>query len=558
MADIKQVKIGSTTYDIRDDSKAPKSHGIHYIEGTGSTAGTWLGAHTDITEYYSGLVLAYKIPVAGATATTLNINGLGAVTVVKNATSAISTNFAVNSVIFLVYTVDSNGTAYWKAHDYDSNTKTSTGTSQKADTKLFLAGATTQAASPTTYSNSKVYIGTDNCLYSNGTKVATSLSDLGITATAAELNKMDGVTATTTELNYVDGVTSSIQTQLNGKQASVTGAASTITGDNLTASRALISNSSGKVAVSAVTSTELGYLDGVTSAIQTQLNGKQATITGGVSSVVSSNFTANRALVSNSDGKAASSAVTSTELGYLDGVTSNIQTQLNNKFPDSEICADLDTLLTSGYQYKIVKINADTIGSPYKLGASAYAYGLVISCVSGTNYGVQYAFLTGDNKSPFMRKLTPVNDTPTIGDWVSFYTENNIDDFTGASSSAAGKHGFVPAPAAGKETSFLRGDGSWVIPTNTTYTNATTSAAGLMSAADKTKLNGITESADSVSFTRSLTSGTKIGTITINGTGTDIYCEKNTDTNTTYSAGSGLSLSSTTFSVGTVDCGTWS
>jgi hypothetical protein len=45
----------------------------------------------------------------------------------------------------------------------------------------------------------------------------TSLSSLGITATAAELNKMDGVTATTAELNYVDGVTSNIQTQLNGK-----------------------------------------------------------------------------------------------------------------------------------------------------------------------------------------------------------------------------------------------------------------------------------------------------------------------------------------------------
>ena len=52
------------------------------------------------------------------------------------------------------------------------------------------------------------------------------------------------------------------------------GAVSTIKDSNLTASRALISNSSGKVAVSAVTSTELGYLDGVTSNIQTQLNGK--------------------------------------------------------------------------------------------------------------------------------------------------------------------------------------------------------------------------------------------------------------------------------------------
>ena len=46
-----------------------------------------------------------------------------------------------------------------------------------------------------------------------------TVSDLGITATVDELNKLDGVTATTTELNYVDGVTSNIQTQLNAKAA---------------------------------------------------------------------------------------------------------------------------------------------------------------------------------------------------------------------------------------------------------------------------------------------------------------------------------------------------
>lgn len=70
--------------------------------------------------------------------------------------------------------------------------------------------------------------------------------------------------------------------------------------------------------------------------------------------------------------------------------------------------------------------------------------------------------------------------------------------------------------------------------TNTTYSAATTSSAGLMSASDKSKLDGITSSADSVSFTRNLTSGTKVGTITINGTATDLYAP--TDTNTTYSA----------------------
>ena len=155
----------------------------------------------------------------------------------------------------------------------------------------------------------------------------------GLTATTAELNIMDGVTATTAELNYVDGVTSAIQTQINSKQATITGAATTIDDANLTASRAVISNASGKVAVSAVTDTELGYLDGVTSAVQTQINGKQATITGAASSITSSNLTALRSLYSDASGKVAASSITATELSYLGGVTSAIQTQINAKAP---------------------------------------------------------------------------------------------------------------------------------------------------------------------------------------------------------------------------------
>lgn len=67
-------------------------------------------------------------------------------------------------------------------------------------------------------------------------------------------------------------ISDATQTALNAKQGTITGAATTITGNNLTASRALVSDSSGKVAVSDITATELGYLDGVTSNIQQQLN----------------------------------------------------------------------------------------------------------------------------------------------------------------------------------------------------------------------------------------------------------------------------------------------
>ena len=145
---------------------------------------------------------------------------------------------------------------------------------------------------------------------------------------------------TDTELGYLSGVTGAIQTQLNGKQATITGGASTIVSSNLTANRALVSNASGKVAVAAVTDAELGYLSGVSSAIQTQLNAKQATITGAASTIVSSNLTANRALVSDASGKVASASVTNTELGYLSGVTSAIQTQLNNKLGSTAQAAD--------------------------------------------------------------------------------------------------------------------------------------------------------------------------------------------------------------------------
>ncbi len=154
------------------DGKAKKESGIFYVEGTSDTAGTWLGSHDDITEYYAGLMVAYKTNIAGASGLTLNINNLGAVSVVRNTTSAVTTHYGVGSVVFLVYTVDSNGTAYWKVSDYDSDTKTRS--SNKSGSKMFIIGATTQSTSgQTTYSNSNCYIGTDNCLYSGGKKVAT-------------------------------------------------------------------------------------------------------------------------------------------------------------------------------------------------------------------------------------------------------------------------------------------------------------------------------------------------------------------------------------------------
>lgn len=71
----------------------------------------------------------------------------------------------------------------------------------------------------------------------------------------------------------------------------------------------------------------------------------------------------------------------------------------------------------------------------------------------------------------------------------------------------------------------------------TTGTTATTSKSGLMSKADKVKLDNIAEGADSVSFSRNLTSGVKIGTITISGTDTSLYCRDTWVANALNTAG---------------------
>ena len=264
----------------------------------------------------------------------------------------------------------------------------------------------------------------------------------------------------------------------------ITGGASTIATADLTASRALISNSSGKVAVSTVTDTELGYLDGVTSSIQTQLDAKTSfdgayssltgaptiptvrgagdglelsgnnlqidldgstlavgtggiklsdslardrgtystissyvvgdivsnsgtiyrcktaittgetftaskwddlstvgsggtTITGAASTIATSDLTVSRALISNSSGKVAVSAVTDTELGYLDGVRSDIQPQIDAQNSILSIWDGLADPLTAGFSSSATgKYYGDDhvwaiIGNPTNSGSGA-------------------------------------------------------------------------------------------------------------------------------------------------------------------------------------------
>jgi len=108
---------------------------------------------------------------------------------------------------------------------------------------------------------------TNNSGFTTNTGTVSTLADLGITSTSAEINKLDGLLTSTAELNYVDGVTSSIQTQLNGKAGTFdvfSGAYGDLTGKPTlgtaaaTASTAYATSAQGLLAASATQPGDLG------------------------------------------------------------------------------------------------------------------------------------------------------------------------------------------------------------------------------------------------------------------------------------------------------------
>lgn len=337
------------------DSKASKEAGVFYIEGTGDTEGVWLGSHEGISEYHVGLMVAYKPSIAGASGLTLNINSLGAVAVVRNVTTTVTTQYGAGSVVFLVYTVDSDGTAYWKVADYDRDTNTRS--SNLSSTKLFLVGAKVQSTSgQTTYSNDKCYVGTDNCLYSNGSKVSTT-----DTNTTYRLTK----SGSTITLTGSDGSTTS-----------VTDADTDTTYSNATTSAAGLMSASDK--------------------------------------------------------------------SKLDGIASGA-----NKYTHPA-----HTAKSSGFY----KVTIDALGH-----------------VSSAT------------------EVTKADITSALG-YTPPTTNTTYSAMVGASSSTAGVAGLVPAPSAGKQTSFLRGDGTWVVPTDTKYTlpTAGSTLGGVKTTSTVTSTSGLT------------------------------------------------------------------
>lgn len=188
-----------------------------------------------------------------------------------------------------------------------------------------------------------------------------------------------------TEFGYLNGVTSAIQDQLNGKQASlgftaenVANKSTSVVTDQASDTKypsvkavydwavgafqtALgftpenVANKSTDVVTDQASNTKYPSVKAVYDWVVGQLATKQATITGAATTIDTEDLTASRALVSDASGKVGVSDVTATELGYLDGLTSSVQTQVDTK---------TNKLITTNRQtasYTLVLADADKL-----------------------------------------------------------------------------------------------------------------------------------------------------------------------------------------------------
>ena len=138
-------------------------------------------------------------------------------------------------------------------------------------------------------------------------------------------------------------------------------------------SKAVVTNSGGEIDSSVVTVAELAHLSGITSNVQTQLDSKQATVTGAATTVTSSNLTSNRVLLSNGDGKISASDMTATTFAYLDP-TSSIQDQLGGKQDNITTDAPLSQSKVSGLT-SALSGKQSTIGSTTNLVVNKVTFG---------------------------------------------------------------------------------------------------------------------------------------------------------------------------------------
>ena len=181
----------------------------------------WAVANVEgITVPGDGMTIAIRIPQKGVSGGILLSIDDGATyhPVVRQANLRITTQYAAGATLIITFNATQTASVYatsgavtsytgcWQVADYDSDTQTSTGSSNKTGTKMYIIGGTSQSSSGSgvyTYSNENVYIGKDNGLYAYNSKTSAiekvaTISDIP-TSTSGLINDSGFIT----DINYI-------------------------------------------------------------------------------------------------------------------------------------------------------------------------------------------------------------------------------------------------------------------------------------------------------------------------------------------------------------------
>lgn len=286
---------------------------------------------------------------------------------------------------------------------------------------------------------------------------------------------LNGITSSI--IAYLNGLTANVQTQIDGK---VNRAGDTMTGGlgldyaGTSPSTVPYLDSSRRFTSSTITPTELGYLTGLTGNVQSQINAGGGggattfvlkagdTMTGNLG-LAGSSVNVNTVLTLDASRIVSSSAVTSTELGYLSGTTASVQTQLN-ALAQFFVPPTVQTFYSGSgtqnmpYGFLSTSISAQ-VGATYTHNSVTYA--VLTSITTAT-----IAHLTGPSAPLTSGTLTKISGTGDASIVFTAYKKPIIYEVImvggGGGGGPSGTSGSTAATAGGNSTlgsSFLTANG---------------------------------------------------------------------------------------------------